>query len=297
MHALQLATQSLPGALSPRLREFAWYHATDALLVFGREFSKLLAPHMDLFLGENVRYLEADNVSQTDPPLHSAAIDSSIKRLRPQLKGLTVQHVRKLGFALPTFATGWEGLESLSFTDAPVSLIPHLASLPLLKKLKIMSFSHAQGTFSVSDPNPTAEGFPSLQNLELATESFNAHLILSHLGSVNRIETFEWAEDKLSPIARCQDLICTAATYFNRRTLRSFSLWHGFGSPDTLPAEALDADPEQINISPLHVFPHLEVLNIGLTHTISLTPNTSRVAQPQVPLPFAISVNKPPPLD
>ncbi|TEB32588.1 hypothetical protein FA13DRAFT_261958 [Coprinellus micaceus] len=192
MHALQLATQSLPGALSPRLREFAWYHATDALLVFGREFSKLLAPHMNLFLGENVRYLEADNVSQTDPPSPLSChrfIDKTppTSTKRPHSSACSQTRIRSPDICHRLGRIGESFLHRCTSIPHP----PLRRRCRSSKNSKSCHFLMRREPFSVSDLNPTAEGFPSLQNLELATESFNAHLILPHLGSVNRIETFE----------------------------------------------------------------------------------------------------------
>ncbi|KAJ3535878.1 hypothetical protein NMY22_g6287 [Coprinellus aureogranulatus] len=268
--ALELFTESRPGALSPLLKEFTWQSWDDVALTLGEDIGKHLYPSLFLFLGGTVDSLEIEH-GITESILHKASIGLSMKRLGADLKTLTLagkSHFKDFcaDFELPK-------LEHLFWFNAPGDIIPHLAKLPRLQGLTLWGLSCEDLRLCL----PNSTGLSRICSVVGSSGYFLAvQNILQCLAPSNGLRLFEWGGRLPRTLQTgIQAMLDALKEHCNPFTLNSVLLKSSkFLEHDGDEESAEMEDPGEVDLSPLYSFKQLEYLDIQVQHSIMITRRT-----------------------
>jgi hypothetical protein len=249
------------------LKEFQWFNAVLAYHYFEKAHSKFLASSMFLFLGGSVEILKVTTAhGVADSILHKASINLSIRRLATNLKQLTVFGEKDIRHCFDSLS--WPSLRAVLMTDAPISSIPRLATLPCLERLEINGFDD-----DLPPPQPpTSHGFSTLRTLSIFSDSpLDLEHILRYLPPSNVIEEVisdDWDLDFSRH--ELQDALVVLRKHCNPVTLTYLSLSTDLARHRE-PIEP--EEPDEIDLSPLYPFEKLQYLSLNFSRKAFICPD------------------------
>ncbi|KAJ3550903.1 hypothetical protein NMY22_g133 [Coprinellus aureogranulatus] len=259
LQALQLATGSSNGSLTPLLKTFGWYDFFELGALFGERFMADLLSCTSLFAGENTRSFIF--TTSPGPPPQTAIFPPSGSM--PNLKKLVLQTQDNRLIHSLLISSPWTHLETLAVNSVGANDIPHLSSLPQLAKLYIGSL-------------------PDL--LRRATA------FLQYIDKHNAIQSFVCEASLNAATSESQDLVNAIATHLNPAQLTHLQITDGEPHPDDLewmmPMEFIvrrqdDAEfVQQTDIAPLYAFNKLQHLTFCVKGRAQVTPEVAmRIAE------------------
>ncbi|TEB21747.1 hypothetical protein FA13DRAFT_1799504 [Coprinellus micaceus] len=267
LNALQLATDCKPGALSPLLREFAWFQQEDAEHALGKVFSGRFPPYVSLFAGDSVSKLHRVCLEDSDSPLHLASIRATLRRLSPRLQSLALHGDATIEYSLQL--TSWDLLEHLDVGSLYISMIPYLSLLPRLASLDITTVYPEASDTTPPTTKPT-KGFFRLKKLIGST----GHLsdldhFLRYLHPLNVLHSIKWHAWKPFRRHDFEAFLASVVRCCNTVALTSLEV------QQMHPIEEEPMDMEgRVDISPLHMFKNFQRLSLLFSQTILVTPDT-----------------------
>ncbi|TEB32513.1 hypothetical protein FA13DRAFT_1813413 [Coprinellus micaceus] len=258
--ALGLVTGHRPGALTPRLKKLLW-PSPDAIGKWLGGDSRLLTPHINLFLSETVSSFTAFDCGVHLQSTYLTYIIDHLPNLEDlDLRALAPRRIEGIQ------DSSWRNLETLKlppFSEGLLATLVNSALLPQLRSLRIQDFN----PFHLPDPNsqgrrPTeGNALPSLRRLFVQTPA------LLRIGDLL---------DLLFRDSGNAQMIALQAKKCNHQALEYLTMpdfdqpvgrdnydqvyLHRYANPDLHGAPA--GDP--IDISPLHSFHKLRILDIRL---------------------------------
>ncbi|KAJ3511785.1 hypothetical protein NMY22_g15543 [Coprinellus aureogranulatus] len=248
LQAMQIATDSVPGALTPLLEDFTWLAPQQLNEVYGEAMAIQFTPCMALFFGPSVTSMKI----QVDMhhPSYSDFLIAMSKSSSYRLKGLEfsvddlpedeVEDGEAISFFHDylTQAT-WPKLTELRVGGhyatpyLTSSTIWHLATMPSLTALVLDGFTDipslhlpekedsAQLDISSSDVG----GFVSLKHLHLSSTSLSGVTrFLQHLSPTNGVTVLECLCYDVAPSEDIEDAIHTIHRHLNPHALKELTL-------------------------------------------------------------------------
>ncbi|KAJ3535881.1 hypothetical protein NMY22_g6286 [Coprinellus aureogranulatus] len=212
-------------------------------------------------------------VVDDDPVAHKVAVHSSIQRCDTNIKNISLREpeviIRSLQILCGT------GLETACLRFPSISSLPIAALLPQLLNLEIACPDTYDSPPLETIPAPSSvvpNPFPSLRSLNiLARTTSDVYYILAHLPRNQGLQTLVWTADQLRrPRQEYQSFFETLKSHSDLFTLRHLEICEGHPFSRQEPVEA---DPRQIDLTPLFTFNALQSLDINIAHSILITPS------------------------
>ncbi|KAJ3534016.1 hypothetical protein NMY22_g7097 [Coprinellus aureogranulatus] len=275
--SLQMATDYLPGALSPRLRSLSWTPAQHHRNEQDHPVDAFDA-YVSLFAGKSVESLEL--LDSIDDPAYRGSLSATARRL-PHLKKLRVySQTTDLAFAswlVTSFS--WGSLQEVDLDCASAEMLATLANIPGLHTLRIMdlegeTLAPMAGT---SPAQPAAlSDFASLRVLDIMSwELISIKALLQAVSPTNGIERVVSICSAPTDISDCQETISSIESYCNPHTLLSIEVvdtrshnWKAEVRLDMYP-DCCEAD---LDISGLSKFTNLQELVVRWQKSVQLSP-------------------------
>ncbi|KAF5334537.1 hypothetical protein D9611_013788 [Ephemerocybe angulata] len=287
--ALQLVTNRLPGALSPKLKRFVWPACSSEWLIGEDLHSVFLSSCVSLFLTKSVECFEIRSYSDNDTPVGIMSLNHALENLDPSiLKALSLDDDEMHPVVRSSIETvRWRQLEQVEI-HGNAGVLPMLGCLPSLSRLRLSlpddSYELEEQTLPASyasRPNSSFSAiphssFPCLTNFHLSTSGKPAGVLdaLRCFPQGNAIKELQLTGYESSfPTAGA--LFDTLRSHMNPSNLQSLTWTEkpSYGmvrwQRDPSPSE-FDANPA-IDISPLFPFKHLKSLEISIDKNICLT--------------------------
>lgn len=283
LHALHLATRSVPGALASKIVTLHW--PLTAFTHLGITAIESAASHISLFVGSNLSSLvlsgsprDRAGVNQPLPPLYRTALFLAAERLRG-LKKLRLDFMTApTSIFVESFITGypWSNLQALSAKTISQKALSKIALLPQLAALELQAQESLPLRYNPANPPtyPPPDHFQSLRKLVLynTKEISSVISILQHIPTGNQLQilTVDVQGPNAASLEEAEGFFSTVVKHCNPSKLRSFSLLINHNEDYE---EGLEVDLNHaIDISPLFSFSLLNHLCVETLHRLRFAP-------------------------
>ncbi|EDR12990.1 uncharacterized protein LACBIDRAFT_323876 [Laccaria bicolor S238N-H82] len=270
LQALSMATLHMRPLL-PNLEDLSWYYGHSTKQV---EWSMLQCVY--LFFSPNLTTLSI-TLSHISNGACAPSILSGLINSCPALKELT--------FHFPCDSNGenqravssvicqWSWLQSLTVNNLTQEALEHLATIPSLQRLSLISLKDLTRSYDQHLPivtrNPTS-GYPALRGLSISCRTMDPAIALAQLLSSSPIEHLEIRVENVCHPRQWRELFHTISRHIYHPSLEQLTL---------LELDLIDLDPQEalysdIGLEALTVFTNLQVVDIQPTFGIQLTSDT-----------------------